>query len=57
MAIAGLAAMALAAAGIGVAVAGRHLGYPLLERFVGPGVTLAGALLWVAYRARRGRGR
>ncbi|MBE0617507.1 MAG: hypothetical protein IH608_06225 [Proteobacteria bacterium] len=53
----GLLAMAVAVAGIGVSLGGRSLGYPFLETYVGPGVTLAGAALWVGYRARKGRRR
>jgi len=53
----GVVAMAVAAAGVAVSLAGRHFGYPLLESLAGPGVTLLGALLWVGHRLFQGRRR
>jgi hypothetical protein len=49
--------MTVAAAGIAVSLAGRRFGYAVLETFLGPGVTLLGAALWVGFHALKGRGR
>ncbi len=47
--------VALAALGILASVAGRRFGLPVLERLVGPGLTVAGAVMWVGFRVHRGR--
>ena len=45
-------ALALAAAGIGVAVLGQRLSSPAPENWVGPALTLAGAAVWLFGRRR-----
>lgn len=54
---AALVAVGLAASGMALAAAGERAGWWWLHSVVGPGVTVLGAALWVACRARRGRGR
>ncbi|MDW7709222.1 MAG: hypothetical protein SCH98_02015 [Deferrisomatales bacterium] len=49
------AAVGLALAGILLSLAGQRFGYPLLERWVGPGATVAGAVLWLGFRLGRGK--
>ncbi len=46
--------LSLALLGILAAAAGQRFGLPVLERLVGPGLTVAGAVVWVGFRVHRG---
>lgn len=50
-----ISSVALAALGILASAAGQRFGLPVLERLVGPGLTVAGAVVWVGFRVHRGR--
>ena len=47
--------VALAVLGILASAAGQRFGNAALERVVGPGLTVAGAVVWVGFRLHRGR--
>ncbi len=50
-----IASVSVAVLGILVSAAGQRFGLPAFERLVGPGLTVAGAVVWVGFRLRRGR--
>ena len=48
--------MGLAALGVAVTLVGANISSPWVEHRLGPGITVAGAVLWVVMRCRGRKG-